>query len=93
METRKSRVPFRERIFAMPRNRLMYYGTLIVTASALIWLGAWLTKRVEWILPYTGVIGVVLIVIGVAMEARNRRLAPISEEAIGVEKPPRPTRP
>jgi hypothetical protein len=65
----------------MPRNRLMYYGVLIVAASALIWIGAWLTRRIEWILPYTGMVGVFLIVTGVAIEFRNRRLQGVTEAA------------
>ncbi len=56
----------------MPKNRLIYYGVLIVVASALIWLGAWLTKHIEWILPYTGVAGIVLMVVGIALELRGR---------------------
>lgn len=57
----------------MPRNRLIYYGVIITVASALIWVGAWLARRVEWILPYTGALGVLLIVIGVVLEVRNKR--------------------
>ncbi|MCS6775073.1 MAG: hypothetical protein RMJ43_12095 [Chloroherpetonaceae bacterium] len=57
----------------MPRNRLIYYGVIITVASALIWVGAWLARRVEWILPYTGALGVLLTVVGVALELRNRR--------------------
>jgi hypothetical protein len=61
----------------------MYYGVLIVVASALIWMGAWLTKRIEWILPYTGAVGVVLIIIAVAMELRNRGDAPVETALTG----------
>jgi hypothetical protein len=74
----------------MPRNRWIHYGVLIIAASALIWLGAWFTKRVEWILPYTGVAGAVLIVLGVAMEFRNHLKSRASGVAEGGE-PPRQT--
>lgn len=57
----------------MPTNRVIYLGVLVVAASALLWLGAELAKRIEWILPYTGVIGIALVLIGVAMEVRNKR--------------------
>jgi hypothetical protein len=57
----------------MPSNRLLYYGILIVAASASIWLGAELTRRIEWITPWTGGLGALLIVLGLAQEARRRR--------------------
>jgi hypothetical protein len=64
----------------VPKNRLIYYGVLIVVASALIWIGAWLTKHIEWILPYTGAAGIVLMIIGLALEIRGRSAPPSPEE-------------
>jgi len=56
----------------MPKNSVMYLGVLIVAASALLWLGAQITKRIEWALPWAGGIGIVLIIVGVFMELRKR---------------------
>lgn len=56
----------------MPKNSIMYLGVLIVAASALLWLGAQITKMVEWALPWAGGIGVILIIAGVFMELRKR---------------------
>jgi len=55
----------------MPKNVMLYLGTLIVAASALLWLGAKLTQMVEWILPYTAGAGVLLLIIGLVFESRK----------------------
>jgi hypothetical protein len=65
----------------MPSNRLLYVGTLIVAASASIWLGAELTRRIEWITPWTGGLGALLILLGLAQEARRRREAALAPTA------------
>lgn len=52
----------------MPENRLMYFGIVLVVAAVSVWLGAELTRRIEWTVPYVGGAGVVLIVAGVALE-------------------------
>lgn len=55
----------------MPKNRLLYLGILVIVASVLLWIGAELTKRVEWILPYTGGLGVLLLIVGFFVEVRK----------------------
>ncbi|MCG3146789.1 MAG: hypothetical protein PCFJNLEI_00223 [Verrucomicrobiae bacterium] len=60
---------------AMPKNRLLYAGIVVLVATALVWVGAELAKRIEWLLPYTAVIGIVLLVIGVAQEINHNRRA------------------
>jgi len=57
----------------MPDNRLMYFGILLVVAAASLWLGAELTRRIEWTVPYVGGAGVVLIVLGVVLEFWKQR--------------------
>lgn len=59
----------------MPTNRFIYLGTLLVAASVLIWLGAELTKRITWFLPYSGAVGAVLILVGLCIELRRRQNA------------------
>lgn len=62
----------------MSTNGLVRAGVLVIIASALIWLGAELTRRIEWILPYTAGAGAVLLVLGLLAEVRRRRAATIA---------------
>lgn len=59
----------------MPKNRIIYSGVVVIVATALIWLGAELTKRIEWLLPYTAIAGAILLVTGVAQELARKRQA------------------
>jgi hypothetical protein len=43
-----------------------YLGLSVVAASASIWVGAELTRRIEWVVPWTGGLGFFLIRIGLA---------------------------
>lgn len=52
----------------MPQNIAIKLGVIVLVASALLWVGAELTQRIEWILPYTAAASVVLIVLGVLHE-------------------------
>lgn len=69
----------------MPQNKLLYLGLLIVAASALIWVGAWLTARIEFAVPYAIGVGALMIIGGLIMEARKKKAA---QE--GGETPPTP---
>jgi hypothetical protein len=60
----------------MPKNRVIYAGLLVVVGSALVWLGAEFTRRIAWLLPYTMVAGIALLVIGVGMEVYRKRQSP-----------------
>jgi hypothetical protein len=55
----------------MPKNRFIYFGILIVAATALLWLGAEILTKIVYIFPWTAGVGALLIVIGVLMEARK----------------------
>jgi hypothetical protein len=50
------------------KNRFIYYGIRILVATVSLWLGAELTKRVEWVLPYTAGLSIALIVGGFIYE-------------------------
>lgn len=63
----------------MPENRVMYVGIVLVVAAAGVWLGAELTRRIEWMVPYIGGAGIVLIVLGVILEFRRRPGARVGE--------------
>lgn len=52
----------------MPENRLMYLGIVLIVAAVSVWLGAELTRRIEWAVPYVSGAGVVLVILGVALE-------------------------
>jgi hypothetical protein len=56
----------------MPQNKIIYAGVVVVVATVLLWIGAELTKRIEWLLPWLGGAGVVLLLVGVALEIKNR---------------------
>jgi uncharacterized protein YybS (DUF2232 family) len=65
----------------MPENRLMYMGIVLVVAAVSLWLGAELTRRIEWTVPYLGGCGIALIVLGVVLEfwkAKNANVPPAS---------------
>lgn len=57
----------------MPQNRVMYFGIVLVVAAACVWLGAELTRRIDWAVPYIGGAGVALIVAGTALEVYKAR--------------------
>ena len=52
----------------MPTNRLMYIGILLIVAGASLFVGAELARRTEWMVPFLGVAGVVLVLVGVVLE-------------------------
>ena len=52
----------------MPESRFMYWGIILIVAAASVWLGAELTRRIEWAVPYVGGAGVLLVILGVAQE-------------------------
>jgi hypothetical protein len=54
-------------------NQIVYVGIVIVVSTVTLWLGAELTKRIEWIIPYTGGVGVALICGGFFYEIWRRR--------------------
>jgi hypothetical protein len=57
----------------MPNNRVIYAGVVVLVVTVLVWIGAELTRRVEWMLPYAGGIGVFLVVAGAIYEIWSRR--------------------
>jgi hypothetical protein len=57
----------------MPNNRLIYFGVVLLVATVLLWIGAELTRRIEWLLPYLAGAAVLLIVIGFVQELWQRR--------------------
>jgi hypothetical protein len=58
----------------MPNNRVIYWGIVVLVATVLLWIGAELTKRVAWALPYSGAAGVLMIVGGFIYELWKSRV-------------------
>jgi hypothetical protein len=57
----------------MPNNRIIYWGIVVLVATVLLWIGAELTKRIAWALPYAGSIGVLMIMGGFIYELWKSR--------------------
>ena len=75
------------RLTLMPKNGIIYVGVLVVAASALLWLSKLILDYVDYALPYAAAIGIILIVVGVFMEARKGKqaLKPSSDEATSIK--------
>jgi hypothetical protein len=54
------------------RNNWLHLGILIVVATATLWLGAELSKRITWILPYSAAVGALLIIVGLVIGWRRQ---------------------
>jgi hypothetical protein len=57
----------------MPNNRVIYWGIVVLVATVLLWIGAELTKRIEWLLPYAAALGVLMVVSGFVYEVWKKR--------------------
>ena len=76
----------------MLQNSLVRTGILVIAASGLLWLGAQLTRRAEWILPFTAGVGFILVLVGLYLEMQRRKSAKIAalrnEGALGAPDQP-----
>lgn len=57
----------------MPKNKLLYYGLLVIAASALIYAGYWVVTTIIWFIPTTFGIGALLIILGLVQESKKRQ--------------------
>lgn len=57
----------------MPRNPFIYYGLLVIVAAAAIYVGAWLTRQIEFVVPYAIAAGILLVIVGLIAESRKRK--------------------
>ena len=57
----------------MPKNKFIYYGILIVVATALLWAGYQVTNVALMVLPWTGGIGALTIIVGLVIEAKKSK--------------------
>ena len=62
----------------MRENSFVRIGLLVIAASALLWIGAELSRRIEWILPYTAGAGAFLMLIGLFAELRRYKSATLA---------------
>jgi hypothetical protein len=63
----------------MPKNRIIYFGILVTAGAALLWIGAVFLATIKDVLIYFGAAGVLMIVMGVILEARKGRASTDSE--------------
>lgn len=57
----------------MPRNRLIYFGVIVVAATALIWLGKTVLERVaSEALVIAFAVGAAMILAGMVVEAKRK---------------------
>jgi hypothetical protein len=52
-------------------NRMGRVGLSLLAASSLLWLGAELTRRFEWIFSYMASVGALFLLIGISSEVRR----------------------
>jgi len=57
----------------MPNNRFLYYGLLVIVASAAIFAGAEITRRIEYFVPISATIGVIMVVFGLVQEHYKKK--------------------
>ncbi len=59
----------------MPKNKLLYYGLLVVAASALIYAGYWVVTTIIWFIPTAFGVGALLIIVGLVQESKKKQAA------------------
>jgi uncharacterized membrane protein YfcA len=64
---------------ALPKNKLLYLGLLVIAAGALIYMGAWLAKFLIPAVPYVIAVGALMIIVGLVMESRKKAAAAESQ--------------
>jgi hypothetical protein len=55
----------------MPKNRLIYYGLILLIGTLGLWIGIELARRIIWLLPYLAIVAVVMIGAGAFYESRR----------------------
>ena len=65
----------------MPKNKFIYYGILIVAATALLWAGYQITNVALMILPWTGGLGALTIIVGLFMEMQKSKASEAKKRA------------
>lgn len=57
----------------MPKNKLIYYGILLVAAAALLYLGYYIFTKAMAVVIGVASIGIIMIIVGMAMESQKRK--------------------
>ena len=55
----------------MRMNRMARLGFLLLAAASLLWVGAELTRRFEWLFSYAAGVGALFVLIGISSEVRR----------------------
>ena len=69
----------------MPKNPFIYYGLLLIVGTAAVYAGSWLTQRIEFVLPFTLGVGILLVILGAMMESRKKKKLAEGEEPANKE--------
>ncbi len=56
----------------MPKNKLIYYGILLVAATALIFLGFYIIETAKGFVIGIAAIGIIMIIVGMVMESKKK---------------------
>lgn len=57
----------------MPKNKLIYYGILLVAATALIFLGYYIIDQAKGFVIGVAAIGIIMIILGMVMESQKKK--------------------
>ena len=71
----------------MPKNRIIYFGVLLLVITVLLWIGAEFTRRVESLFPYAAGLAVALILAGAIQEVWRAHLRRKSDQGKGGQSP------
>jgi len=71
----------------MPKNRLIYYGLILLIGTLGLWIGIELARRILWLLPYLGGVAAIMIVAGVFYEAQRQKSGSVKNIQGSAEDP------
>jgi len=57
----------------MPKNKLIYYGILLVAATALLGLGYYIIDQARTFVYGVAAIGIIMIILGMVMESQKKK--------------------
>lgn len=57
----------------MPKNKLIYFGILLVAATALLYLGHLIFLNAQFFVIGVAAIGIIMIISGMAMESQKKK--------------------
>ena len=65
----------------MPKNKLLYYGLLVIAGAGLIYAADWLTTKIVYFVPVALGVGVLMIIGGLVLEAKKSKQASLQSQS------------